>query len=217
MRMLINSRRFLTVFAVALAFTASGAMAVQKPVSQNQQSPDIARVEAYLSGLSTLTADFSQTDANGGLAAGKFFLKRPGKMRWQYAPPTPVLIVCDGSVLTYYDSELDQISYVGIDDTLAGFLARSHIALNSESTKMTEFSSKNGVIRATVIQTKKPDEGRLTLEFSDKPLQLRQLIVTDATGNATRIQLQNMQSGVSLADSLFIFNDPRSSASRRRR
>ncbi len=211
-----------SIIATALiCLGAPHAHAVQRYVAPKAQtSPntvtDIARVESYLTGISTITADFNQTDANGGIANGKFYLQRPGKMRWEYAPPTPILIVCDGSVLTYYDSELKQVNYVGIDDTLATFLIKPSIKLNSAGTKLTSFTSQNSMIRATVVQTKKPDEGSLTLEFSDAPLQLRQLVITDATGNTTHIQLQNMKFGAAIPANLFKFTDPRESRSIRR-
>lgn len=191
------------VFSVPTAHAASNAA-------------DIARVEAYLSGIPSIVANFNQVDAKGNIATGKFYLKRPGKMRWQYEPPTPVLLVCDGSVLTYYDAELDQVNYIGIDDTLASFLARPRITLNSDSTKLIKFSAAHGIIRATIVQKQKPDEGSLTLELSDSPLQLRNMAVTDAMGNSSHIHLQNAVYGQKLPDSLFKFEDPRGNQRRNR-
>jgi chaperone LolA len=169
---------------------------------------DQARVEEYLSGLTTIVADFSQTNTDGSLASGKFYLKRPGKMRWDYAPPTPIQLVSDGKTVTYYDSELKQVSYISVDDTLAGFLAQSTITLESKTTHLTSFESTPGAIRATLIQKAHPDEGSLTLEFSDKPLQLRQMTVADATGHITHVSLQNAQFGVPIDDALFVFKNP---------
>lgn len=196
---------------------ALAALLIATPAIAADKAADVARIEQYLSGLTTLVADFNQVDANGGLAEGKFYLKRPGKMRWQYTPPTPILLVSDGKVITYYDAELDQVNYVPVDDTLAGFLARKTIKLNEGATKLTKFEDADGVIRATIIQTEKPTEGSLTLEFSDKPLQLRQMEITDATGQKTRIQLQNAQFGQELPNSLFKFEDPRGATPRARR
>ena len=173
------------------------------------QADDIRRVEAYLSTITTISADFNQIDANGGLASGKFYLKRPGKMRWQYAPPVPILLVSDGHVMTYYDAELDQVNYIPVDDTLAGFLAQKTITLESASTHLTDFTDKDGIIRATIVQKSKPDEGSLTLELTDNPIQLRQMVVKDATGKQTHISLANAQYGQDLPDSLFKFEDPR--------
>lgn len=179
------------------------------------RAEQIARIEGYLTGLTTIVADFQQVDASGESSSGKFYLKRPGKMRWEYKPPTPVLIVSNGKVVTYYDSELDQVNYIAIDDTLASFLTRPRIQLDSDTTKLTQFTAKDAIISATIIQRAKPDEGSLTLEFSDKPLQLRNLRLVDATGNRTGIALQNAEFGRPLPDAIFKFEDPRGVAPRR--
>lgn len=191
-------RRFILMLACLLPATAFAGKA-----------EDIARVEAYLSGLTTVVADFNQADSNGGVATGKFYLKRPGKMLWKYNPPTPVQLVSDGKTIVYYDSELGQVNRISMDDTLAGFLTQKTITLDSPSAKLMEFMSKDNVIRATVIQRQKAGEGSLTLEFSDNPLQLKQMIVRDAMGQQTNIQLQGAVFGTALPDSLFVFKDDR--------
>lgn len=177
----------------------------------------VAKVEAYLSTLSSIVANFSQISADGSMGAGKFFLKRPGKMRWQYNPPTPLLLVSDGKSMTYYDPGLDQVTYIGVDDTLAGFLAQKVIKLDSASTRLTALAAGEGMISATIVQAKKPDEGSLTLEFSAQPLKIRNLIAVDATGNETRVTLENAQFGPVLDDKLFVFVDPRGVNDRRNR
>ena len=176
-----------------------------------------AQVEAYLSGISSIVADFNQVSADGSVGTGKFFLKRPGKMRWQYNPPTPILLVSNGKTVTYYDASLAQVSYVGIDDTLAGFLAQKDIKFENDSIHMLKFEAKNSAIRVQVVQKKKPDEGSLTLEFTDNPIELKQMVVVDATGQTTRVQLQNAQFGPVLDDKLFVFEDPRGTTPRRKK
>lgn len=186
------------------------------PLPWAAKQTDIARVEAYLTDLTTIVADFTQVDANGGLAEGKFYLKRPGKMRWQYKPPTPILLVSNGEALTYYDSELDQVNYIPLDETLAGFLAEPQIKLSSDAITLKQFTAAEAMIRATVVQADKPDEGSLTLELSDRPLQLQRMVIADATGQRTQIQLQNAQYGEKLPNALFVFEDPRGIQARRR-
>lgn len=180
------------------------------------KAEDIKRVEAYLTNLTTISAEFMQTEPSGAIAGGRFYLKRPGKMRWQYHPPTPIVLVSNGKTITYYDAELDQVNYIPIDDTLAGFLARDVIKLNSDSIMLTHFESKDAVIKATVIQKERPDEGALTMEFSDRPLQIRNMVIEDASGSQTRIQLQNAKFGLPLPDAVFKFEDPRGIVPRRR-
>jgi chaperone LolA len=184
--------------------------------SMAEKAADIARVEAYLATISSIVAEFSQTSADGSSGTGKFFMKRPGKMRWQYNPPNPILLVSDGKTVTYYDPGLDQVSYVGVDDTLASFLAKREMKLDSDSTQLTRFDAVDGRVRATIIQRKKPTEGSLTLEFSDNPLVLSHVIAVDATGNETSVSFEKAQFGPVLDDKLFTFVDPRGVNHRRK-
>lgn len=192
-------------------------MAFSMPVAAADQAVEVVRIEGYLSSITTITADFNQTNPDGTVSTGKFYLKRPGKMRWEYAPPTPILLVSDGKTVTYYDAELEQVSYVSADDTLAGFLAQPSVKLDSPGTRMTRFDSAANALRVTLIQKKKPNEGSLTLEFSDKPLTLRQMTIVDATGQVTQVQLQNAKFGGEIDAKKFQFTDPRGLAPQRHR
>lgn len=173
------------------------------------QDENIPRIETYLNSITSLVADFNQVAPDGSLTGGKFYLKRPGKMRWQYEPPTPVLITMNANQMVYYDYELEQVSHIPIDSSLASFLAREKIALDDPLVKIEELKATPGMVRLTLIQADKPEAGRLTLEFSDAPLQLRTMVVTDAQGQTTTVALNNAQSGVQLDNDLFVFKDPR--------
>lgn len=190
---------------------------IAAPAFAADKEAEIKRLENYLSSLTTLVADFNQVSPDGSLATGKFYLKRPGKMRWQYNPPTPILLVSDGKTVTYYDAELDQINYVPLDSTLAAFLTQPVIKMDSKATKLVDFKDKDGIVRATIIQRAKPDEGALTLEMTKNPIQLKQMQIADAAGSVTSIQLQNATFGPPLQDSLFLFTDPRGTKKRNRR
>ena len=170
---------------------------------------DIARVENYISKITTLKTDFTQVAPNGDLATGVFYLQRPGKMRWQYRPPTPILMVSDGDTLTYFDAELDQVNYIDLDDTLAGFFAQENVKLNSGDTKLVAFEAENKFIRATLEKRDEPEQGQMTLEFTDAPLNLTGFTITDAAGNQTRISMDDAQYGMPLDKGLFEFEDPR--------
>lgn len=197
----------------ALLFVASPAAAQTaqsmptKEIALNaEEKASVTRVEKYLSGLTTILADFVQIAPDGGLVSGKFYLQRPGKMRWQYEPPTPILMVADGRSLIFYDYELDQTSYIPLQDTLAGFLARKEIAFGKDVI-ITALEEATGSLRLTMVQKSKPKDGSLTLEFATEPLQLRNMLVFDATGQKTTVALNNARYGVPLDAKLFIFDD----------
>ena len=189
------------------AFAAEKNIFVAASVVENNKYT-IERIERYLSGISTIVSDFTQVAPDGSLANGKFFMKRPGQMRWQYNPPTPVLMVSSGSELIFYDYELEQVSHIPLDGSLISFLAQDKIIFGGK-VGITKFSNEASVIRIEVAQKDKPTEGKLMLEFSDKPLILRNMIVTDATGQTTTVALQNAKFGADIAADLFVFKDPR--------
>ena len=168
----------------------------------------IARLEAYLSQMTSIVSDFTQVAPDGSLTSGRFYLQRPGKMRWQYHPPTPILMVSNGSELVFYDYELEQVSHIPLDSTLIGFLAQDRIRFDG-TVGIVDFEERADVISVTLAQLKNPDEGRLTLEFSDKPLALRNMVITDATQQVTTVSLNNARYDVPLEAELFIFRDPR--------
>ncbi len=170
--------------------------------------PTINRLEKYLSELTTVEAHFTQTSSDGSVGEGTFYLQRPRQMRWEYAPPVPILIVSSGNELVYFDKELEQVSRIPIDSTLAGFLAKDKIIFGGD-VGIEQISEEASVIRITISQREKPDEGLLTLEFSDSPLLLRRMIIIDATGQSTNVSLNNAKFGSKLSPKLFVFKDTR--------
>lgn len=168
----------------------------------------IKRVEDYLSSLTTITSEFTQVSPDGSLATGKFYMERPDKMRWQYNPPVPVLMVTSGSELIYYDSELEQITHIPLRSTLIGFLAQEKIHFDKK-VGIISFLEKDNTIRIGLSQRNKTSDGQLILEFSDKPLLIRNMVVTDASGQITTVSLNNAIFGGKIDKALFEFKDTR--------
>jgi outer membrane lipoprotein-sorting protein len=197
------------VFLAALSPTgAAAALPVALELGKAERA-DIARVEAYLNGVKTVRARFMQISSTGELAQGDFYLLRPGKMRIQYAPPVPILIVADGTWLIYYDRELEQVSYIPLNSTPAGILVADKISLLADDVTVTGFEHKAGMVRITLVRTDSPEEGSLTLVFSDQPLALRKWTVVDAQGVVTNVSLIDAHFDVPLDPKLFRFKNPK--------
>ncbi|MBI3514770.1 MAG: outer-membrane lipoprotein carrier protein LolA [Proteobacteria bacterium] len=192
-------------FATLAALPAAGRAAPPKSAAlSDQDRADVGRVESYLNALRTATATFLQVSDNGGVARGKFYLSRPGKMRFEYEPPTPVLMVSTGGSLVYYDSLLKQTSYLPLDSTPLGLLLRDNLKFGGEVT-ITRFERGPGTMRITLVQTKEADQGDLILTFSDRPLALKQWTVIDQQRKATTVTLMELQRDVTLDPKLFQF------------
>jgi outer membrane lipoprotein-sorting protein len=207
--MLIRLRRLFASCVVLAALAAPLLPAVAAPPKpaalSDQDRADLGRIEAYLNQLRTATASFLQLADNGGVARGKFYLSRPGKMRFEYDPPTPILMVSTGGSLVYYDSLLKQTSYLPIDSTPLGLLLRDNLKFGSEVI-ITQFERGPGTLRLTLVQTKEPDLGSLTLTFTDKPLALKQWTVVDQQRQATTVTLLELQTDMKLDPKLFQFS-----------
>ena len=162
----------------------------------------VARVEAYLNGISSLSARFQQFSSDGELALGSIYVRRPGRMRVEYDPPVPVVLVADGILVSYYDHELDQLNQLPLSASPAWFLLRDPIDLAKDVT-VTAVRQGPGVLRVTMHQTDEPEAGAVTLVFSDQPLELRQWTLIDAQGREVRIGLHDVKMGGELANKLF--------------
>lgn len=176
------------------------------------RAADLARIEKYLNNVRTMTAHFLQSTNDGGEAEGTLYLQRPGKLRLEYAPPTPVLIVSDGNLVHYYDSELNQVSQVGLSSTPASVLVRDTYKLEGD-VRVSNYERGPGVIRLTLTDAKNPDVGSLQLTFQDDPLVLKAWTVTDAQGVVTNVALSDTHRDVTLSPKLFDFVDPTRPAS----
>lgn len=169
---------------------------------------DLARVEDYLAQVQTLRARFLQVSSNGEFAEGDLFLSRPGKMRIDYDPPMPILIVADGRWLVFYDEELEQVSYVPLGSTPASILTRENLSFTGQDLIVTDYRNAAGTIRITVVKADEPKAGTVTLVFDANPVVLRKWSVVDAQGLETQVTLVTSRAGVPLNDDLFFFADP---------
>jgi outer membrane lipoprotein-sorting protein len=168
---------------------------------------DIARVEAYLNGLTTMRAAFVQINPDGGTATGSLLYARPDKMRLDYDPPSDLLIVANGWQLVYYDRRLDQISHLRTSSTPLGFLLADEIRLDGAVT-VTGVERRGGELLITLVQSEEPGQGAVLLAFAEQPIELRRWSVIDAQGLITHVVLERPEFGVPLADDLFRFRNP---------
>ena len=190
-------RRTLLAAPLALslaAFDGGTALAQQASLS-DQDRADLARIATYLDGLRTLKARFLQVAPDGSTSQGTAWLERPGRMRFQYDPPSPLLLVAGAGLVVFHDAELDQTSNLPIGSTPLGILLADHVKLLGGDLTVQAISRQPGQIQITVYRTSSAGDGNLTLVFSDDPLTLRQWTVLDAQRKETRVSLYNVELG----------------------
>lgn len=193
----------LVLLSFLLLFSAAPALAA--PAGE---TAEITRVQDYLNGIKTMQARFVQTDPGNEKASGTFYLKRPGRLRFEYDPPVADFIVADGIFLYFYDGQAGEQSNMPIGNSLADFFLRKRLDLAGDVT-VTDFQRKpGGLIALTLTQTADPAAGTLTIFLSDAPLALKKWKVVDAQGLTTTVELSDAVNGPRLKDSLFYYRDP---------
>jgi outer membrane lipoprotein-sorting protein len=199
-----NRRRLALLLAASAASTPAWAQTSTSAVDQAL----VARAIAYLEGLTEATSRFEQTDARGRRSTGALFLKRPGKARFAYDPPSGLLVVSDGGVVSVQDKRLKTFDAYPLGATpLSLFLAKSiRLDRGVEITRVTRMADGFSI---TARDSRKETAGSITLTFADAPLALTGWTVTDAQSRPTRIQLLDLQRASGLDKSLFILKDPR--------
>jgi outer membrane lipoprotein-sorting protein len=198
------TRRTLTL-ALAAAPLATPARA-QGLAAGDQALVD--RAVTYLQAMSEAKARFVQTDARGATSQGTVFLKRPGKARFDYDPPSGLLVVSNGSTVSVADSRLKTFdAYPLMSTPLSLFLAKT-IRLD-RGVQVTRVARMSDGFSITARDIRRETAGQITLTFTDAPLTLQGWSVTDAQGRATHVALSGLQPAPGLDPSLFVLKDPR--------
>jgi outer membrane lipoprotein-sorting protein len=190
------------VSIVAVPFLSRAGWAQQS----QQDSADLARIQAYLNGIRTLRARFTQVAPDGGISQGTTLMQRPGKMRFEYDPPAPFLLVANYGTLFFRDAQLGQTSNIPLGRTPLGILLSDRIALGGDVT-VTRLVRLPNQLQVTMVRSAEPGEGSLTLIFADNPLALRQWVVLDAQGKQTRVTFTSMEAGVAIDAKTFDFRN----------
>ncbi|MEL6234779.1 MAG: outer membrane lipoprotein carrier protein LolA [Pseudomonadota bacterium] len=179
------------------------ALLVTAPAAWAQSGADLQRISTYLNAITTLTGNFVQTNPDGTVNEGRFFIRKPGLMRFEYEPPNMALVIADGVWVGVVDraSNSDAQRYP-ISETPLDLLLRDRVNLAQEGT-VQRIDKANGQLRVTAGDPDDPGSGALTLVFSDRPLELRQWIVMDENGQVTTVLLSEMRRGIDLNRALF--------------
>lgn len=162
----------------------------------------VGRIQDTLNSISTLKGRFQQIAPDGKRTTGTVWLHRPGRMRFEYDKPSPLLLVAGKGKLVFTDSALGQTTDIPLDRTPLGLLLRPGLSLSGDVT-VTGFAHANGLLQVTLVKTATPSEGSLTVFVADQPLALRGWRVMDAQGRETTVDLFDLATGVAMPESLF--------------
>jgi outer membrane lipoprotein-sorting protein len=163
----------------------------------------LQKVNTYFNQMPDLKGTFVQTSPDNKRTRGKFYVQRPGKFRFDYAPPSRLLILSDGDYLVIQDADIKTDDRVGLDQTPFRVLLRKDVDLLRDA-RILEVKDVDDVI-AVALQDKSPDApGRIKIFLAKKPaLELREWITTDSQGLDTRVELSELAKVDNLDPGLF--------------
>jgi outer membrane lipoprotein-sorting protein len=217
-----------SLFAMALAFGVSGwlvPMLAQTPTNPLARPPvvaapsvdpagpvaldvksTLAAATASLRKINTATGRFSQIAPDGSVTVGTFHLRRPGRMRFAYDAPTPILIVADGSTVAVEDKALETIDRVPLSTTPLGLFLKKDPDLARDA-DVVSVQGLNGQVFIRLRDKSGETEGDLIMVFSEKNFALQEWMVIDAQNGLTRTTLSSVTLNRRLDPRLFILRD----------
>lgn len=199
----------LAALSVPAVLPSAPALAAQTSSADKKQ---LAQAVAALRDISTMKADFVQTDRKGQRVSGTLILQRPGKIRFQYEDSAQMLIVGDGKALTLVDYAVNQVQRWPISNSPLGALLDPKRDV-AKFGKVIPTGNPN-VISVEVRDTEHPEYGIITLIFVRKAsapggLELTYWVALDSQNQRTTVALSNQRYGVSIDKNAFRWNDPR--------
>lgn len=200
------SRRAFALGSAALAAVAALPAHAQSGLSAEDRAV-LQRAQTYLQNLTSAQGTFVET-SGAQRREGRFWLQRPGKMRFEYTRPEGLLVVSDGSNVKRYDPRLDVFRQVPLSQTpLSTFLARNvRLDQGVRIDRITRMQS--GAFAIVARDSRRPNDGQVILSFAGDPLRLHEWTIVDAQGARTRTQLTSLRPASGLSSSLFQLRDP---------
>lgn len=170
------------------------------------------RAEAYLMGMRTLRARFEQIAADQSITTGVLEISRPGRARFDYDDPNPVLVVADGATVAIADFDLETIDRAPIGATPLRFLLDEDLAL-TETGAVVDAGHYDGRLYVSLEDPQGEVEGRLTLVFDDpEPDNPDSMVFAgwyaiDALGGLTEVRLTDVETGMRISPRQFVLDD----------
>jgi outer membrane lipoprotein-sorting protein len=176
-------------------------LALALPAAAQQIS--LNELSRYLNGLTTAKSAFTQINDDGTISTGTIFIKRPGRVRFEYDPPERALVLASAGAVVIFDPKTNQApeTYPLSRTPLSIILAKN---VNLAQADMVVAHSYDGTSTTVTAQDpKRPDLGNIQLVFTGKPTELRQWVINDDAGSRTTVILGALETGERMPNSLF--------------
>ena len=200
-------RRFSLCLAVLVSTALLGGAGQPAPqrlyqAYSDEEKADLDKVSAFLNGIKSLKSNFIQIGPDGGMVQGQLFLQKPGQIRFEYKPPSPVLVVATDGKLYVKNSKLSTLDHYDLSDTPLGLLLNERIDLKTNKAVI-GVVEQNGNILVRARSSSNRNDSNIALVFSTPGIELRQWTVRDNQGGNTTVALQGLEPGANLDAALF--------------
>jgi outer membrane lipoprotein-sorting protein len=178
----------------------------QATAFDDKQRALLDRISGYLSSVQTLVGNFVQIGPDGRRLDGTFWIQKPGKVRFQYNPPSPIDIIADGSSVLVRDRSLETADYYPLSQTPLRYLLAERIDLLRD-TDVISVSADDTFITVVIEETQvMVGTNRLMIMFDAKTSTLKQWTVTDPQGLDTTVAVFNLDAVKKPDPNLFVIN-----------
>ena len=195
--------RFRHLVIAALGIVACLAIGAEPSIAKvsKKDAKTVAKISKHFASVPTMMGEFVQFGPNGEQTGGRFFIKRPGKVRFDYSKPSPILVKADGKTVGVHNRKLKTWDFFPLSKTPLKLLLANRIDVNDKSIK----SVKTEKDLTTVVLGNKSIFGnsKITLMFDPKTFDLRQWTITDNQGKDTSVMIFNVQRNIDLHRRLF--------------
>jgi len=195
-------------FAIAFLLSLLAALpAAAAPRFNAADQADLDKVSAYLNSIRTMKAGFIQTGPDGDDVQGQLFLVKPGRIRFEYDAPAPLLVVSDGRTVAVQNKQLKTVDRYPISQTPLDIILGDTIDLKRNS----EIVAVQHLEDALIVKARTSNFGvhaDIALIFAEPSLELRQWTVVDNQGLPTQVVLRDVQTGVDIPSSEFVLPRP---------
>lgn len=200
--MSLTRRHLLAGATAATALTLAGPALAQTGLNAEQRRL-VARAQTYMNAMRSVRGRFIETGPRGQRSQGAFYLRRPGRMRFEYDTPSRLVVTADGNFIHRWDPRLEVYQRVPTNQTPLSLLLGADASFNSRYIRIEDVTATSDGCQIRLRDSRRPREGSLTLVFGGSTYRLREWTVRDAQGAATRVQLVTINQASDLADSLF--------------
>ena len=164
---------------------------------------NVAPINSYLQSLRSAQGRFRQTNPNGSVQTGTFYLQKPGRIRFEYDRPKGAMVIADGTWVGVFDPKSNRNpTRYPLAKTPLSLLLRDRLSLAEPGLVLGATRGAAGT-DITVVDPRSPREGRMKLHFDQNPVRLASWEITTKAGQRTRVALTDFTTGRALDPSLF--------------